>query len=58
VNGVWNPDVLNGAVGDWTESMVMVVEQLLVMLPVEESMYPTVVLEKAIEVGVPDSWQA
>jgi hypothetical protein len=50
--------VLNGAAGDWIESMVMVDVQLLLMLPDEEIIYPTVVLENAIEVGVPVSWQA
>jgi hypothetical protein len=38
--------------------MVTVVVQLLVRLAEEEIMYPAVVLVKAIEVGVPDSWQA
>ena len=50
--------MLNGDPGDWTESIVTVVVQLLVMLAEEEIMYPTVVFAKAIAAGAPDSWQA
>lgn len=47
-----------GDPGDWTESMVTVVVQLLVMLAEDEIVYPTVVFGKATAAGVPDSWQA
>lgn len=50
--------MLNGDPGDWTELIVTVVVQLLVRPAEEEIVYPTVVFEKAIEAGLPDSWQA
>jgi hypothetical protein len=50
--------MLNGDPGAWTEFMVTVVVQLLVMLPVEEIWNPSVVFGKAIVAGVAFSWHA
>jgi hypothetical protein len=49
--------MVNGGPEDWAELTVTVVVQLLVMLAGEEIMNPTVVFVKAIEDGVPISWQ-